>query len=191
MFETSFFADPGTLLLGALAGLIFGFLLHKGGVTRFEVIVNQFLLRDFTVLKVMGTAMLVGGIGVYAMLQLGWIGGLHVKAAYLLANAAGGLIFGVGMVVLGYCPGTAVGAAATGSRHAIPGLLGMLFGAAVYAEVYPWMKANVFPVGNLGKETLVTATGLSPWWYILALVILAVVGFSALQRHEAAQPVRH
>ena len=187
MFETSFFANPPTLILGAVTGLIFGFLLQKAWVTRFNVIVEQFLLEDFTVLKVIGTAIVVGGAGIYGMVQLGLIDGLHVKAAQLVANAVGGLIFGIGMAILGYCPGTGVAAIGDGSRDAIAGVAGMLFGAALYAEVYPWAKAHILSLADLGKETLVTATGLSPWWFIAALAILAVLGFRALEGREHKQ----
>lgn len=184
MFETSFFADPTTLLLGALTGLIFGFLLQKGGITRVNVIVGQFLLEDFTVLKVMLTAIVVGGVGIFGMLQLGLIGGLHVKGATLVGNALGGLVFGIGMAILGYCPGTGVAAIGDGSRDAIAGVAGMLFGAAIYAEVYPWAKTQILGLADLGKETMVTATGLSPWWFIAALAVLAVLAFRALESWE-------
>lgn len=183
MYEP-FFASPGTLALGALTGLVFGFLLQKGGVTRYQVILGQFLLKDFTVLKIMLTAVVVGGAGVYAMLELGLIGGLHVKAAHLLANTAGGVLFGIGMTVLGYCPGTGVAALGDGSRHAIAGVLGMIAGAALYAESYPWVKANVLGLGELGKETLVTATGISPWWFMAAFAIVVVFAFVSLERWE-------
>lgn len=184
MFETSFFASPTTLILGAVTGLIFGFLLQKAWVTRFGVIVGQFLLEDFTVLKVIGTAIVVGGAGIYGMVQLGLIQGLHVKAAQLVANAVGGLIFGIGMAILGYCPGTGVAAIGDGSRDAIAGVAGMLFGAALYAEMYPWAKAHILGLADLGKETLLTATGLSPWWFIGGLMVLAVAGFKALEAWE-------
>lgn len=178
------FASPSALLTGALTGLAFGFLLQKGGVTRFGVIVGQFLLKDFTVLKVMGTAIVVGAIGIYGMRAMGLDVPLHIKNAALLGNALGGAIFGVGMAVLGYCPGTGVAAIGDGSRHAIPGVLGGLFGAAVFAEVYPWMKSEVLGVGDFGKATLDSVTGLSPWWFMGLMAIAAVVGFSVLERWE-------
>ena len=79
-------SDPKTLFFGALVGLVFGFLLQKGGVTRFRTIVGQFLLKDFTVLKVMMTAMIVGGIGIYAMRAGGLDVALHVKSTAVLGN---------------------------------------------------------------------------------------------------------
>lgn len=183
MFDTPLFASPGVLALGALTGLIFGFLLQKGRVTRFDVIVGQFLLRDFTVLKVMLTAIVVGGTGVWAMHQLGWVS-LHVKGAALLANGLGGAIFGVGMATLGYCPGTGVAAIGDGARDAWFGLLGMLFGAAVYAEAYPWLNERILKVGDLGKLTLADAAHVSPWWFVAALAGIAVTVFALLERWE-------
>ncbi len=186
MFE-HFFADPKTLLLGALTGFIFGFLLQKGGVTRFNVIVGQFLLKDFTVLKIMLTAILVGGIGIYGMRTLGWDIALHIKNAALLGNALGGLIFGAGMALLGYCPGTGVAALGDGSRHALFGVLGMLAGAALFAEAYPWMQSGVLGVGDLGKATLPTMTDLSPWWFLALLTLAAAAVFALLESRERKQ----
>jgi uncharacterized protein len=178
------FASPVALLTGALTGLVFGFLLQKGGVTRFSVILGQFLLKDFTVIKVMGTAIIVGAVGIYGMRAMGLDVPLHIKNATLLGNALGGAIFGVGMTVLGYCPGTGVAAIGDGSRHAIPGVLGGVFGAALYAEAYPWMKSSVLGVGDLGKATLESVTGLSPWWFMAFLALAAVTGFVLLERWE-------
>ena len=166
MFETL-----PRILLGLLTGFLFGFLLQKGGVSDRRVIRGQFLLRDFTVMKVMMTAVLVGGIGVYALKAMG-LANLAVKPAQMGAIAIGAAIFGVGMVVLGYCPGTAVAAAGEGKRDAWAGMLGMLIGAFVFVEVYPWLKGTVLQWADLGKVTLPDLTGLPPagWFAILLLV---------------------
>lgn len=184
MFD-NFFADWRTLLLGAITGLIFGFLLQKGGVTRYNVIVNQFRFKDFTVLKTMLTAIVVGAAGIYAMLQLGMIQGLMVKPAELAMNAAGGLIFGVGMVLLGYCPGTALAAAGQGSRDAIAGIAGALVGAGVYAEVYPLLARGLEPIAKFGKVTLPEITHVSPWVYIAGLGIFAAALFVYLEKRHS------
>ncbi|HLU38616.1 MAG TPA: DUF6691 family protein [Planctomycetota bacterium] len=178
------FAPWDVLLGGVLAGLAFGFLLQRAGVTRYDVIVKQFLLQDFTVLKVMFSAILVGGIGIYGMQALGVEVGMHVKSATLLGNVLGGVVFGAGMVILGYCPGTALAAVGDGSRHALVGLLGMLVGGLLYAEAYPWVKANILAPVDLGKVTLPGLTGLSPWWFLGALALGATLGFPALERWE-------
>jgi hypothetical protein len=176
---------PINLILGLATGLAFGFLLQRGGVTRYRVILGQFLWTDHTVLRTMLTAVVVGSVGVYALHQTADVS-LHIKGATVLANVVGGLIFGIGMVVLGYCPGTGVGALGDGSRHAAFGVLGMLLGAAVYAEVQPLLKGNVLAVLDLGKIALPDITGLSPWIFVIALAVLAAILFAALKRMEPA-----
>mgnify|MGYP004136876501 CR=1 FL=1 len=56
---------PFMIVAGLLTGVVFGVLLQKAHVTRYEVIVGQFLFKDFTVLKVMLTAIVVGAVGVF------------------------------------------------------------------------------------------------------------------------------
>lgn len=181
-----FTADPlPTLLAGLATGVVFGFLLQKGQVTRYATIVGQFLWVDHTVLRIMLTAIVVGATGVWGMLSLGWIEHLHVKPALLAANATGGLIFGVGMASLGYCPGTGVGAAAEGSRHAWFGVVGMVFGAMAYAFAWPALDRGFLHVGELGKITLADLTGASPWVFIAGLTVIALAAFKALAPQRA------
>ena len=82
------------LLLGALFGFIFGFLLQKGGVTKYEILIGVLLLRDFTVFKVMLSAVMVGMAGVYTLYAMGKVE-LKIKPVRLGGNIIGGLIFGV------------------------------------------------------------------------------------------------
>ena len=135
------------------SGAVFGVLLHRGGVACHAVIVNQFRFRDFTVLKIMLTAIVVGGVGVLALNTAG-LANAHIKATHLLGVVLGAGIFGVGMVTLGYCPGTAIAAAAAGSVHALVGLAGAIVGGVLYAFSFPWIAAKILPVGALGKVRL-------------------------------------
>lgn len=160
MFNYFTTASPEMLLMGLLTGIVFGFLLQRGGVTRYRVIIDQFLWKDHTVLKVMLTAVAVGAIGIWTLHGLYDVP-LHIKASKLAANVGGGVIFGVGMALLGYCPGTGVGAIGDGSRHAIFGILGMFAGAAIYAEIYPYIQNNLLQTADLGKITWIDLTGLS------------------------------
>ena len=171
------------LALGLLTGFLFGFLLQKGHVTRYKVIVGQFLLRDFTVLKTMLTAVLVGGIGVYALRAFGFVS-LHVKPAQLVAVSVGGLIFGVGMVLLGYCPGTGVAAAAEGKRDAMAGVAGMFAGALLFAGQYAHLSKNVLIWLNLGPVALPELIPVPAWGIFLALAIGTLVLFRRIERLE-------
>ncbi len=158
-------------------GIIFGILLNKGRVTDYNVIVNLFRLKDFTVIKIMLTAIVVGGIGVFAMQGIGWIEGYHIKDTNLLGIFLGSGIFGVGMALYGYCPGTAVAAIATGRLHALVGFFGMLFGGVIYAFSYTWIKANILNVGQLGKVRLdeVTPIPSSVWWMFLPIIFISIL----------------
>ncbi len=181
-------ADPVLkLLLGLLTGLVFGFVLHKGGVTKFPVIVGQFQLRDFTVLKVMLTAIVVGGAGVYALKAAG-LASLHVKPAQLAAVSIGGLVFGIGMAVLGYCPGTGVAAAAEGHRDAQFGVVGMLVGALVFAELFGTISRSILTWLNLGPVTWPEVTGAPAWTILAGLAISAAILFRRLEAWEQHQP---
>lgn len=177
-------ADPiSKLALGLITGFLFGFLLQKGHVTKYPVIVRQFLLRDFTVLKTMLTAVVVGGIGVYALKALG-SASLHVKPAQLAAVSIGGLIFGVGMVLLGYCPGTGIAAAAEGKTDALFGVVGMMFGALLFAEQFAFFGRNILSWMDLGPVTLPQLIHVPAWTIFVALAVGALILFRQIERWE-------
>ena len=148
--------------LGLVTGILFGFLLQKGRVLRFEKQVGAMLLRDMTILKFMLSAILVGMVGILALSQAGVITLSH-KPMNMGAILVGGLLFGVGWSVMGYCPGTSVGAIGEGRWHAVFAVIGMLVGAALYAELYPLLKSTVLSWKDYGKLDLPGTLGVSPW----------------------------
>lgn len=170
-------SHPFFLISGAITGFILGFLIQKGRLSQFSVIIGQLLLKDFTVFKIMLTAIIVGSIGIYGMLSFGLPLMLHIKKMPIVALALGGTIFGTGMAVLGYCPGTCVAAAGQGSRDAWWGILGMITGAGIYALLHPFVKTYIYTAGRLIDSTLPIALGISPWIIIgtLILVLLAFI----------------
>ena len=161
------------LILAVVFGAAFGWLLHRGRVLDYNVIINQFRFRDFTVLKVMFTAIVVGGIGVFALVQFG-AAKFHVRDANMLGTIIGAAIFGVGMVLYGYCPGTGVAAIATGKVHALVGALGMFFGAMLYAASFAWVNSHILSVWKLGKVTLAGVSGV-PHALLLGLLAAAAI----------------
>lgn len=150
--EPSVAAAP-KLLAGVFFGLVFGFLLQKGGVGKFNVLLGQLLLQDFTVAKVMVTAIVVGMIGVTALHHFGKVN-LHLKPTRIGANVMGGLLFGAGFALMGYCPGTAAAALGQGSWDAIFGMAGLIAGSWIFAELSGWTKQTVEKWGDLGKVSL-------------------------------------
>lgn len=172
------------LILGLFTGIIFGIILHKGQVTKYHKIVGQFLLRDFTILKVMLTAAVVGSIGVYLMLEIN-VAELHIKPLLLGGVTLGAIIFGIGMATLGYCPGTCVAAVGHGRTDAlIGGVFGGIVGAGFYAHVYPFFNATVLKWGALGKLTFPQTLNLNPWIVIVSLLVLSLSIFNLVSKYE-------
>lgn len=172
------------LLLAVVFGFAFGWLLHRGRVTSYDVIINQFRLRDFTVLKVMLTAIIVGGLGVLALVDLG-AAKYHLRDANMLAVILGATLFGIGMVLYGYCPGTGVAAIATGSVHALVGAVGMVLGAILYAFTFDWVRETIIPVWGLGRATLSTLSGIPPLVIFGGLIAGAIMLFWIVERRAA------
>ena len=160
------------LVLGLITGIFFGFFLQRSDVTNYDVILGQLLLYDFTVVKVMLTAVITGMLGVYFMRQLGWIQ-LHPKPGSLGATVIGGLIFGVGFAVLGYCPGTISGAIGQGSLDAlITGSIGIILGSWIYANWFPKLQKPILSKGDFGTVTLPELLKVNAWVVIVPVVVL-------------------
>jgi hypothetical protein len=158
------------LAAGLLIGICFGFLLQRGGVTRYEVVMGQLLLKDFTVVKIMLTAIATGMIGVYALRSAGWAD-LSKKPGSVGSTVIGGLIFGVGFGLLGYCPGTLIGAVGQGSLDALFGMAGMLIGTAVYAALFPALSESILKKGNFGQITIPELLRSGPWPVVAGVAV--------------------
>lgn len=160
--------------LGLVFGIVFGVFLQKAGVTRYEVIIGQLLLVDFTVLQVMFSAVVVGMLGVHFMHGRGMIN-LHVRSGSFGATVVGGLIFGAGFALLGYCPGTVAGAAGQGAMDAIVGgITGLMFGSWVFAALYPRLKPFLSR-GEFAHLTLQEVFHLGTWQTVVPVAILIVL----------------
>ena len=153
------------LRYGLLTGIIFGVLLQRARVIRYDYQLAALRFMDFTILKFMMSTILVAMIGTYWLLDQGLVK-LSVKPTILGGVVAGGLLFGAGWALLGYCPGTSVAALGEGRTDALWGILGGIAGAAAYAELYPYMKDTLLKMGDFGKITIPQVLGL-PHWYVI------------------------
>jgi uncharacterized membrane protein YedE/YeeE len=150
------------LLYGLATGILFGFLLQKARVLRYDKQLGALRLADMTIVKFMLSTVLVAMVGTYLLKDFGLVK-LSIKPTLLGAVILGGFIFGIGWGLLGYCPGTSAGALGEGRWDALWGILGMLAGAGLYAEAYPGLKVTVLTWGNLGKITFPQVLGVSHW----------------------------
>ncbi len=164
------------LILGLLFGICFGFLLQKGGVTSFDVIEGQLLLTDFTVLRLMLSAVIVGMAGFHLLKHFGLVR-LHAAEGSVGANVIGGLIFGVGFALLGYCPGTVAGAVGTGELDALfGGMIGLLIGAGIFAELFPRLRTRILIWRRFPAVTVPEFLHLNLWVTLLLMEVL-MIGF--------------
>lgn len=172
-------ASATKLAQAVLFGIIFGFLLQKGGVAKFDILVGVLLLENFVVVQVMLSAIIVGMIGVY-LLQRAGVLEPQIKETVVGANVIGGLIFGVGFAFIAYCPGTNAAAVGQGNLDAMVGIVGMMVGSYLFALGSKFTDATVSRWGRLGKRTLADLIGqpagvciamFLPWLIIVLLVL--------------------
>ncbi|HEX7541400.1 MAG TPA: DUF6691 family protein [Anaerolineales bacterium] len=172
-----------TYVLALILGVLFGFALNKAGLTKYHKIANQFRLTDFTVLKFMMTALVVTMIGVYPLRELGLITFPTVPATYIVGNLVGGLIFGVGMAVAGFCPGTAVAGAGEGKLdYIIPGLLGFLAGAVLYGLTYDAVFPKISAIANYGNVVIQDLWHINPYLAVFVFALMALALFYLIDR---------
>jgi uncharacterized protein len=162
-------SSGGKLAQGLLFGLIFGFLLQKGGAAKFDILVGVLLLENFVVVQIMLSAILAGMIGVYFLERAGVIE-LQIKETVYGSNILGGLLFGVGFGLIAYCPGTNAAAIGQGNLDALVGVGGMIFGSYLFALASKFTDGTVSKWGQRGKLTLADAVGLSRGRFLLIAV---------------------
>lgn len=148
-----FGASRWKLVQAAIFGIVFGFLLQKGGVAKFDILIGALLLENFVVVKVMLSAILVGMIGVH-LLQWAGILTTQIKETVIGGNIVGGLVFGIGFALIAYCPGTDAAAVGQGNLDAIVGIVGMTIGSYLFALTSPLVARTLGAWGRLGKATI-------------------------------------
>jgi uncharacterized protein len=141
------------LIAGAMFVLAFGFLLQKGGVGKYNVLIGQLLLQDWTVVKIILTAIVVGMIGVSTLHHFAKVN-QHIQPTRIGANILGGLLFGVGFALMGYCPGTGAAALGQGSWDTLFCIAGLIAGSWMFAEFSGWTKRTVENWGDFGYVLL-------------------------------------
>ena len=172
--------SAGKLAGAAIFGLAFGFLLQKGGVAKFNVLIGALLLEDWTVAKIMLTAIVVGMAGVFTLHHFAKVN-LHLSPTKLGAQIIGGLTFGAGFALIAYCPGTGAAALGQGSWDVIFGMVGLLLGSYLYAEASGWLKRTVETWGEKGKVMLPDLLGIPRGLFVPGFVFLLLAALYAME----------
>ena len=186
------FSQGAELAIALALGIGFGFALERAGFGSARKLSAVFYLYDMAVVKVMFSAVVTTMIGLFALSAIGMLdlSQLYVEPTNLTAQLVGGLLFGAGFLIGGYCPGTSMAAIATGRTDGLVFALGMLAGVYAYAEITPqlddWYKATAS-----GELTLPSITGIGMgWWTLLFIAILLAGGWGMTRLEERNRGLR-
>ena len=172
-----------TYLIALVLGTFFGFALNKAGRTKYHKIVNVFRFTDMAVLQFMMTALVVAMTGLYILRGLGLVVFPAVPATYIVGNLVGGLLFGVGMALSGYCPGTCAAGAGEGKvDYIVPGLLGFLVGAVIYGLTYQQVFPSISAIANYGNVVIPDLWNINPYLTVLLFGLMSLFLFYMIDR---------
>jgi uncharacterized membrane protein YedE/YeeE len=169
------------LRFGLVTGMVFGVLLQRAQVIRYDKQLAALRFKDFTILKFMMSTIIVGMIGTYFLYDQGLVK-LSIKPTILGGTITGGLLFGVGWALLGYCPGTSMGALGEGRTDAFWGILGAVAGAALYAEMFPYLQDTLLKMHDYGKITLPQLLGVNHWIVIAGVSVVFLLSFVLMEK---------
>lgn len=178
LVSTIEFSTGADLAIALALGVGFGFVLERAGFGSARKLTAVFYAYDMAVVKVMFTAVVTALVGLAVLSGAGLfdLSALYYEQTNWTAQIVGGLIFGAGFVIGGYCPGTSMAAVATGRKDGIAFALGMLAGVWAYAEYTPGLDAW-YKDTAAGELTLPGLTGIGIGWW--ALLFVAVLAFGA------------
>jgi thiosulfate/3-mercaptopyruvate sulfurtransferase len=189
MIETLYATDalhaPMAFLLALLIGLFFGIFLEQAGFGSSRKLAGVFYFKDMAVIKVMFSAVATAMVGLSYFLAMGWI---EAESIYQLPTIygpqiLGGLIFGVGFVMSGWCPGTAAAGLASGKIDALVALLGAVLGSILFSELYPVIK-SIADLGDQGVLYVYDSLGLSKPLFVFLFIVIAIICFWLCEKLE-------
>ena len=178
----------GSLMTALVVGVAFGAALEQGGLGEARKLAGQFYLRDFSVLKVMFSALVTAMLGVFWLDRTGVIDAarLFTPPTFLAPQLVGGLVFGVGFVLSGLCPGTACVAAASGRRAGVAVVAGVFAGVLATGSALPLFE-GFRSATSRGVWTVPQLLGAPTGWVVAGVCVFAVALFAAVERFERAR----
>jgi uncharacterized membrane protein YedE/YeeE len=184
-FIHGFFGNGMSLLIALIIGIFFGFFLERGGLGNATKLVGQFYFYDMTVFKMMFTSIITAMLGLFWLSYFGFLdlSLVYIVPTYILPQIVGGLLFGIGFVMGGLCPGTSCVALTTGRIDGFILILGMILGIFVFGEAFPLIRDFYYstPAGNV---TFPQILNISYGTLVFVTVIIAIAGFVAAENIE-------
>jgi uncharacterized protein len=187
-YPTGVFGEEIGFLVILVLGFFFGFFLERAGFGSARKLAGIFYFKDFAVLRVMFTGIVICMLGLLYLNSLGWIEweAVNVPATYLGAQIVGGLLLGVGFIVGGYCPGTSIVAAASGKIDALFYIGGVLFGTAIFGLSFDDIQP-LYMWGAQGVVYLSDYTGLASGTLGFLILLIALSAFAATELVDRRQ----
>lgn len=179
------------LFLALVIGIGFGWFLERGGLGNARKLAGQFYFTDLTVFKVMFSAIITAALGLFWLSRMGVVdvSNIYLPPTYIFPQLAGGIVFGIGFVMGGLCPGTSCVAMSSGRLDGLALVGGMLAGVFLFNELFPVLEPfyNSTPRGELTFPTLL---GIPLGISVFFLVVLGAAAFVAVGRFEAIRSLR-
>lgn len=173
-------------LSSLLIGLLFGASLDLAGFGSPRRLNAQFLLRDFSMFKVMFGAIVVAASVYLFFLATGFSPAPRSLIPTLdLGVLLGGFLLGAGLVLGGYCPGTALTGAAGGRIDGFLFFLMMYPGYRFWVWLEPQLKLNLHAPLAPDNLTLPGLLGVSEIVILVALGVVCLLGWKVGNLFEA------
>lgn len=174
-----------SLIVALAIGVAFGWTLERAGLGHAPKLAGQFYLTDFTVFKVMFSAVVTAMLGAFWLGRLGLIdlASVYVPETFLLPQLVGGLVFGLGFVMCGLCPGTSCVSAASGRGDGLAAVGGIFLGVVLTGLAVPSLEP-FFSSTARGAFRLPDALNQSYGLVVFAIVAMALAGFAVVEKLE-------
>ncbi len=182
LVKTGVISEAANLWLAVPIGFLFGFGIYHGGFTDSRIVGSAFYLRNVRVPIVMTAAIAAGALGLWG---LGLTGFLDLSQVYFLPTyvapvAVGGFLFGIGMALGGFCPGTAIASVAVGKIDAMVFVVGFFGGSLLFGDLYPlWREFYESDYGRDWRIDHLLGIGIGT---AVLLTVIAAVAISLLMR---------
>ena len=170
-------------ILYVVTGIFFGFALEQAGFGNSRNLAAQFYLRDMRVLKVMFTAIITAMVLIFWSSALGLMDfpKIYVNETYLWSGILGGFIFGVGFVIGGYCPGTALVSMATLKLDGLFFVVGLGIGIFIFGETFTSFRIFWEMAGDYGRVTLFEWMRVNAGYVVFGAVLMALGMFAGAE----------
>jgi uncharacterized membrane protein YedE/YeeE len=178
-------SDTVNLLTAVIIGLFFGFFLEQGGMGNPHKLTGVFYRTDFAVPKMMFTAILVAATGICLLSDLKVLdmSRVWIIPTFFWPQLVGGVLFGLGYLVSGYCPGTAAAGLASGRLDALVTMIGIGSGTLLFSVLYPLLEV-FYKTSDMGTATLPELLKVNHWTLLVLVYVSAGIMFFAMERHE-------